>query len=737
MIARPAGLHRRPRPPRRLRVPAAAAALLLGIALVPSTVGQAGAAVGVPTTYAGPTYDSTVKRPSENKPQSKLWYTAGAWWGLLVSRADNRVHIWELLSDKTWRDTGVQVDDRLNASGDAHWDEAEQKLTVASRTKDTPLKVNRFTLTGSRTWVRDAGFPVTVSTGGGSESAAIDRDTTGAYWVTYTRGSRVWVARSDATGRNWTAGYQPQVSDTVIASDDISSVIAFKGRIGVVWSDQQSGKFRMALHTDGTPDNQWVLEDAMADSMTGPNWADDHINLKTVLEDDKGRIYAAVKTSLDAAGPSAPLVGVLIRTPRPDGTGQWDFVVAGTVADDHTRPIIQIDKINKELYFFATAPVSGGDIYYKKTSLADPSFGPGRGQKFMDATPYLNNATGSKQPVTAESGMLILAVAEGKKQYYHGFMELAGGTQPPPPSDTTPPSTPTGLTATATAGQVSLSWDASDDPSGIKNYDVFRDGSLLTTVTTTSNTDTAVTPGQTYSYTVRARDNANNVSEFSSPPATATVPSEPPPPTGGGVAFRAAATAANNAESTVRVPLPAHQPGDVLLASIDWRGQSAVTPPAGWTQVRLDSVGTAMRKATYWRVATAAEPASYTWTFGAQPAAVGSISAYSGVDPAAPVEAAGGQTSDKSTSITAPSVLASAGSQLVALFGVARGAAIAPPAGLTERSEVRSPATVTYPIAAETADRAAGSDGATGSLVAQSTVSGPNIGHTIALRRSP
>ncbi|MBA2767837.1 MAG: hypothetical protein H0U35_01660, partial [Sporichthyaceae bacterium] len=51
------------------------------------------AAVGVPVTYAGPTYDTAVKRPSENKPQSKLWYAAGAWWGLLVSQADDRVHI--------------------------------------------------------------------------------------------------------------------------------------------------------------------------------------------------------------------------------------------------------------------------------------------------------------------------------------------------------------------------------------------------------------------------------------------------------------------------------------------------------------------------------------------------------------------------------------------------------------------------------------------------------------------
>lgn len=728
----PAGRHRRPTTRRARGWTSRGAVLLvavLGAALLPPVTAQA--AVGVPVTYAGPTYDTSVKRPSENKPQSKLWYTAGAWWGLLVSPTDDRVHIQELMPDNTWRDTGVLVDSRLNATGDAHWDEAEDKLTVASRMDGSNLAVNRFTLTPDRRWVRDAGFPVTVNTGGGSESAAIDRDSTGLYWVTYTRGSRVWVAVSrDTSASSWTAGFQPNVPDVVVKGDDISSVIAFNGRIGVMWSDQQSHAFRMAVHVDGAPMNEWTVEDAMA----GTNLADDHINLKTVV-DAGGKVYAAVKTSQDGAGPSAPLVGVLIRTPRADGSGSWRFVVAGTVADDHTRPIIQIDKTNQELYFFATAPVSGGDIYYKKTSLANPVFPPGRGQKFVDATPVVNNATGSKQPVTAETGMVILAVAEGKKRYYHAKMDLAGGgtvTDPGDPADTSDPTTPSNLTAQASEDQVTLEWTASTDDSAVADYVVRRGGSVIATPSSTSYVDAAVSAGATYSYTVQARDAAGNTSAESAA-LTVTVPGSPPPP-GSGAFFRSVSTAGTPGAPEISVPVPAHEPGDVLLASIDYRGRSEITAPPGWSLLRADVSGTAMRKATYLRVASAAEPASYTWRFAAAPAAVGSMLAYGGVSATSPVEVADGLVAEKALEVTAPAVPASAGSIVVGLFGVARGTSLLPPPGTVERSDVTSPSGTTYPMTGGTADLTAADAGQVGPLVATSGVSGPNIGHVVVLR---
>jgi hypothetical protein len=388
-------------------------------------VAPAHAAVGVPVTYEGHSYSTSVVRPSADKPQSKLWFTGGSWWALMVSAADSVVHIYELLPNHSWRDTGIVVDNRLNSTGDALWDEGTRTLVVASRHGKTPMKVNKFVFDATkRTWSQVSGFPVTVPTVGGSESATIDKDSLGRLWVTWTRQSRVWVAHSDVSHLNWTGGFQPKVPDVVIKADDLSALIAFNGQIGVLWSDQQSHAFRFAVHQDRDPDDVWRMETALA----GTNLADDHINLKQLSSDGSGRLFAAIKTSQDNAGPSAMLVGVLVRVPRADGTGSWSVVPAGTVADDHTRPLLMIDQTNSELYFFATAPVQGGDIYYKRTSLTNPRFTAGRGERFMDYSKLVNNAAGAKHPVTAQTGLVVIAVAEGIKRYVHAEMPLSGSS---------------------------------------------------------------------------------------------------------------------------------------------------------------------------------------------------------------------------------------------------------------------------------------------------------------------
>jgi hypothetical protein len=718
--------HRRPRSrrPPMWGLVSVATVLSLIVVAVPAQ-----AAVGVPVTYDDFSYASAVTRPSENKPQSKLWYTDGSWWALMVSPGSNAVHIFQLMTDHTWRDTGTTVDTRLNSTGDALWTAADSKLTVVSRDSTAGPRIARFSYNStSNSYAMDPGFPISISTGGGSESATIDRDSTGRLWITYTRLSKLWVAHSDPSGLAWTAGYNPAVPDVAIKSDDISSVIAFNGRIGVMWSDQASHAFRFAIHRDGDPDQAWTVENALA----GTNLADDHINLKQVANDAQGRIFAAIKTSQDAAGPTATLVGVLVRTPRSDGTGDWSLVPAGTVADDHTRPIIMIDQTNQELYFFATAPVTGGDIYYKKTSLANPVFGAGRGQKFVDSAAQVNNASGAKDPVTSQTGMVILAVAEGRKRYVHAEMQLAGSQPPPPPSDIEAPSTPQGLSAAASAGKVDLAWGASSDDVGVAGYAVRRDGQVIADVPQTSYTDTAVAPGNTYSYTVQARDAVGHLSGESTP-ASATVPASPPP--GEGISLRGATTARNNAEATITLPVPANQPGDLMLASVDFRGQPTITAPAGWQLLRLDVNGTAMRKATYWRLAAAAEAANYTWRFSAKPSAVGSMLSWAGVSGSSPIDAAAAQVTEKSTSVTAPSVTTtSLGTVVVGLYGVARAATLDNPAGAAELTEVTSPAGAAFPMTGESSSEVSAVAGPTGPRVARSSVAGPNIGQLVALR---
>ncbi|MBB5935765.1 glycosyl hydrolase family 18 protein [Streptomyces zagrosensis] len=83
-----------------------------------------------------------------------------------------------------------------------------------------------------------------------------------------------------------------------------------------------------------------------------------------------------------------------------------------------------------------------------------------------------------------------------------------GGTQP----GDTPPSAPgTPASSDITDTSVKLSWTAATDDKGIKNYDVVRSGTTVATVTGTSYTDTGLTAGTDYSYTVKARDTGGQV----------------------------------------------------------------------------------------------------------------------------------------------------------------------------------------------------------------------------------
>ncbi|MFD8493545.1 discoidin domain-containing protein [Amycolatopsis sp. NPDC059657] len=102
--------------------------------------------------------------------------------------------------------------------------------------------------------------------------------------------------------------------------------------------------------------------------------------------------------------------------------------------------------------------------------------------------------------------------------------------------DTQPPSTPAGLKADAVAASsVALSWTASTDNVAVDGYDILRGGTVVGTSATNSYTDTTVSPETAYSYTVRARDGAGNVSGVSTALAVTT------PAGGGGGSFVLAA----------------------------------------------------------------------------------------------------------------------------------------------------------------------------------------------------
>ncbi|MFI1014411.1 glycosyl hydrolase family 18 protein [Streptomyces sp. NPDC020965] len=92
-----------------------------------------------------------------------------------------------------------------------------------------------------------------------------------------------------------------------------------------------------------------------------------------------------------------------------------------------------------------------------------------------------------------------------------------------PATDPVPPTVPGGLRVTAkTASTVSLAWNASTDNVAVAAYDVYRGTTLARTVTTTSATIGGLSPATPYTFTVKARDTADNTSAASTALAVST-----------------------------------------------------------------------------------------------------------------------------------------------------------------------------------------------------------------------
>jgi len=95
--------------------------------------------------------------------------------------------------------------------------------------------------------------------------------------------------------------------------------------------------------------------------------------------------------------------------------------------------------------------------------------------------------------------------------------------------DITPPSAPTNIVMTGnTDSSISFSWTASTDNNSVSGYRIYRNGSLLTSQSGTTFTDTSLTPSTSYAYGVEAYDPASNTSGRATADLSTAADSTPP-----------------------------------------------------------------------------------------------------------------------------------------------------------------------------------------------------------------
>ncbi|MEA2134479.1 MAG: large repetitive protein [Solirubrobacteraceae bacterium] len=488
---------------------AALTALLCG-AVAGATPGDARADIG----FADGSFSGT-SAPSGMKPQSKLWFADGIWWGVMFDNLTQRFEIYRRnAATEQWSSTGTVVDGRRNLWADAKWNGTHLFVVTHGASWTSTLdgiRIARYSYDSpSKSWSMDSGFPLldvgttpghTAPTG--TEAAVIDQDTAGRIWLTWTRDLKTWVTHSTTdTSTFITPFVVPVPNADNVTADDIATLVAYDGRIGVLWSNESVWCMCFAIHNDGDPDGTWTSK-PMVGPATNPadknqELADDHMNLKAP-NDGSGYVYASSKTSLD--GMNDPLLWFNVF----DGSN-WTHYTYATVADQTTRAQIALDLQHRQVYMFGSSPCCNGGVeYYKQSSLVPGRVGfpTGLGTPFISSATHahVNNVSTTKQGVDDTMNLVAIAGDDTTKTYVHSTIDLSK-------ADTTPPDTSilSGPTGTVNNPDAHFSFSSAEPDS---SFQCSFDGSVYAACLS-PKAYVSVGDGS-HTFRVRAVDAAGNV----------------------------------------------------------------------------------------------------------------------------------------------------------------------------------------------------------------------------------
>ena len=120
-----------------------------------------------------------------------------------------------------------------------------------------------------------------------------------------------------------------------------------------------------------------------------------------------------------------------------------------------------------------------------------------------------------------------------------------------------------------------------------------------------------------------------------------------------GVVFEEFTDASDNGGTSLAINKPAGTAaGDLLIAAVATDGDTAASlnPPAGWNVVNVATQGGQVTFGVWWKLATASESSSYTFTWSGSEHAYGWVMRFTGHDPVSPIDV----TSNAGGSASAP-----------------------------------------------------------------------------------
>jgi hypothetical protein len=408
----------------------------------------------------------------------------------LWDTASSDFHIFRFnAATKSWVNTGVATETRANTHHDVLWD--GKTLYVASyrfvndglpAEPNFPTTMRRYSYNPSnKTYTLLGSSQINNQR---VETLTIDKDSTGRVWATWQQANKIYLNVTDTAGVTWGTPFQHPASLSNVSVDDTSALIAFNGKMGVMWSrqvgDATDGMYWSSHVDTDTSKTAWTTPVA---AVKGQRSSDDHMNLKWLDSSSDGQVFAAIKTSNISA--NLPLIQLLAFN-----GSTWSAHTIANVSECPNRVIVLIDESTspKKLRTFATYPKpsgttnagvctsSGGAIYEKSTPLNAINFATAtKTPRIVDADQYVHNVTSTKQNLnnetrgTGNSGVLLLADVNATSRYWNFYEPFSGGggggdTTAPTVTDTSPAANASGV---AVSANVTGTFSEAMDPSTI------------------------------------------------------------------------------------------------------------------------------------------------------------------------------------------------------------------------------------------------------------------------------
>ncbi len=381
-----------------------------------TAIAAAGTALGTPRTVPAHqaqqhVLQTDVADPTQDKPQSKLWYARGKWWAWLPMRGGSMV--WER-TPAGWNPLNHLTGVLRGLPGQADvWAAGDRARAVLRGPRSLVVVSLRYDR-AARTFRLD-GAPEPLSlpderSGKGIETATIDRDPAGNWWVAYDCGRRIWAqcSRAEETGV-WSS---PIEIGSGIAEDDICALTAIPGGVGVMWSDQTREAVFFRQHRSSRPPELWQPVEIVDQ---GKKTADDHLHIAAAGD---GRLFVATKNSLDERDQPQLVLRVRAR----DGTWTNLPFAPRTSTAEPTRPIALLTADSNRLaviqatYGRGSRSRAGSTLIVRTTAPRLPDLS-GPGAVLLGPWKGLNNPTGCKAPLPAGAPALILASDDAGRVY--------------------------------------------------------------------------------------------------------------------------------------------------------------------------------------------------------------------------------------------------------------------------------------------------------------------------------